>query len=83
MASLKARKLIKRTGAKLQILDWDGLKSVAGFDPSYLHFKQPHFWLRACALCQMTRPKTFGEQAEAASIALPWHFFGKRTGAIC
>ena len=43
MASLKARKLIKRTGAKLQILDWDGLKSVAGFDPSYLHFKQPHF----------------------------------------
>ena len=43
MASLKAKKLITRTGTKLQILNWDGLKSVAGFDPSYLHFKQPHF----------------------------------------
>jgi CRP-like cAMP-binding protein len=43
MAALKAKKLITRTGTKLQILNWDGLKSVAGFDPNYLHFKQPHF----------------------------------------
>ena len=41
MASLKAKKLITRTGTKLQILDWEGLKSIAGFDPSYLRFKQP------------------------------------------
>jgi len=41
MASLKAKKLITRTGTKLQILNWDGLKSVAGFDPGYLHFKYP------------------------------------------
>jgi CRP-like cAMP-binding protein len=43
MASLKTKKLITRTGTKLQILNWDGLKSVAGFDPGYLHFKRSHF----------------------------------------
>jgi hypothetical protein len=38
-AALKARKLIARTGTKLQVLDWERLKAVAGFDPCYLHFK--------------------------------------------
>ena len=41
MAFLKGKKLITRTGTKLQILNWEGLKSVAGFDPGYLHFKYP------------------------------------------
>jgi CRP-like cAMP-binding protein len=39
MASLKKSGLITRKGTKLQVLDWEGLKSVAQFDPAYLHFK--------------------------------------------
>jgi CRP-like cAMP-binding protein len=39
MAALKARKLIGRTGTKLQILNWEGLKAVAHFEPGYLHFR--------------------------------------------
>ena len=36
---LKDDGLIGRNPNELQILDWEGLKQVAGFDPSYLHFK--------------------------------------------
>src|SRR5215213_7200703 len=39
IAALKSRKLISRTGSRLQILDWQQLKAVANFDPAYLHFK--------------------------------------------
>ena len=39
IAALKSRKLIGRTGTKLQVLDWERLKAVANFDPAYLHFK--------------------------------------------
>jgi CRP-like cAMP-binding protein len=39
IATLKSRKLIGRTGSKLQILDWEQLKAAANFDAEYLHFK--------------------------------------------
>jgi len=39
LAVLRARKLIGRTGSRMEILDWPGLKAVGGFDPAYLHFK--------------------------------------------
>jgi len=39
LASLKKTGLIARSGTKLLIKNWDGLKSVAKFDPAYLHFK--------------------------------------------
>ena len=42
MASLKRAKLITRTGTKLEVIDWEGLKGVARFDPAYLHFKHPN-----------------------------------------
>lgn len=35
----KNNQLIGRNLGFLEILDWQGLKEVAGFDPSYLHFK--------------------------------------------
>jgi CRP-like cAMP-binding protein len=41
IAVLKSRKLIGRTGTKLQVLDWERLTEVANFDPAYLHFKSP------------------------------------------
>jgi CRP-like cAMP-binding protein len=39
MGGLMKKNLIGRTGTKLRILDWEGLKVVAHFDPAYLHFK--------------------------------------------
>jgi len=36
---LKAKNLIGRDPQMIKILDWEGLKSLAGFDPTYLHFK--------------------------------------------
>jgi CRP-like cAMP-binding protein len=42
MALLKGKKLITRTGTKLQIINWEGLKAIAHFDASYLHFKHPY-----------------------------------------
>jgi CRP-like cAMP-binding protein len=39
LAVLKNKKLIRRTGTKLEILDWKGLTDVADFDPAYLHVK--------------------------------------------
>jgi len=39
LAVLKNKKLIGRTGTKLEILDWKGLTDVADFDPAYLHVK--------------------------------------------
>ncbi len=42
LKKLKDRGLIGRNPQQLEILDWEGLKEVAGFDPSYLHFKQWH-----------------------------------------
>jgi CRP-like cAMP-binding protein len=34
---LRSRKLIGRDRSKLEILDWEGLKELAEFDPTYLH----------------------------------------------
>lgn len=39
LKSLKAQNLIGRDPQMIEILDWEGLKNVAGFDPAYLHFK--------------------------------------------
>jgi|SRR5215203_7027348 len=41
VAQLKKKELIGRTGTKVVILNWEGLQEVAGFDPAYLHFKNP------------------------------------------
>jgi CRP-like cAMP-binding protein len=39
LAVLKNKKLIRRTGTKMEILDWKGLADIADFDPAYLHVK--------------------------------------------
>src|SRR5215203_3408318 len=39
VAQLKKKGLIGRTGTKVVILDWKGLRDIAGFDPTYLHFR--------------------------------------------
>lgn len=39
---LKEKGLIGRNPNLLEILDWEGLKAVAGFDPTYLHLKGTH-----------------------------------------
>ena len=38
LQELRARKLITLRGARLKVLDWDGLKELGEFDPTYLHF---------------------------------------------
>jgi CRP-like cAMP-binding protein len=42
LARLRKKNLVTVTGGRIQILDWEGLKAVANFDPAYLHFKQVH-----------------------------------------
>jgi hypothetical protein len=37
---LRSRKLIGRDPGKLEILDWEGLKELAEFDPIYLHARR-------------------------------------------
>lgn len=39
LQTLKAQNLIGRDPQMIEILDWEGLKNLAGFDPTYLHFK--------------------------------------------
>jgi CRP-like cAMP-binding protein len=39
---LKDQGLIGRNPNLLEILDWEGLKAVAGFDPTYLHLNGSH-----------------------------------------
>ncbi len=39
LQALKAQNLIGRDPLMIEILDWEGLKTMAGFDPAYLHFK--------------------------------------------
>ena len=39
LQALKAQNLIGRDPLMIEILDWEGLKNMAGFDPTYLHFK--------------------------------------------
>jgi CRP-like cAMP-binding protein len=36
---LREKDLIGRNPLAIEILDWDGLKRFAGFNPAYLHFK--------------------------------------------
>ncbi len=40
---LKERGFIGMKQGKLELLDWTGMKELAGFDPSYLHFKNVDF----------------------------------------
>jgi len=40
MQKLKSDKLIQVVGKTLTILNWDGLKEVGEFDPSYLHLRE-------------------------------------------
>ena len=37
LQELRAKKLIELRGKVLAVLDWDGLRQAAGFDPDYLH----------------------------------------------
>ena len=37
LQELRARGLIRLQGARLTVLDWEGLKEVGEFDPTYLH----------------------------------------------
>lgn len=37
LRDLTEQGLIRRRGRALEVLDWDGFRQVAGFDPSYLH----------------------------------------------
>ena len=37
LQELRAKRLIELRGRVLAVLDWDGLKHAAGFDPDYLH----------------------------------------------
>jgi CRP-like cAMP-binding protein len=37
LQELRARGLIRLQGARLKVLDWDGLKELGEFDPTYLH----------------------------------------------
>ena len=39
LQTLKAQELIGRDPSLIEILNWDALKSMSGFDPGYLHFK--------------------------------------------
>ena len=37
LQELRAKKLVEARGGILAVLDWDGLRHAAGFDPDYLH----------------------------------------------
>jgi len=39
LQTLKAQELIGRDPSLIEILNWDALKAMSGFDPGYLHFK--------------------------------------------
>jgi DNA-binding GntR family transcriptional regulator len=39
LMELRAAGLITLTGARLTVLDWDRLREVGQFDPTYLHLK--------------------------------------------
>ncbi len=36
---LKDQGLVGKNGGRLEVLNWEGMKALAGFDPAYLHFK--------------------------------------------
>lgn len=40
MRDLKAAELLTLSGRRLSVLDWDGLKTAAEFDPTYLHLSR-------------------------------------------
>ena len=40
LQELRAAGLIKLRGARLTVLDWEGLKEVGEFDPAYLHLRK-------------------------------------------
>ena len=40
LQELRAAGLIRLQGARLTVLDWEGLKEVGEFDPTYLHLRQ-------------------------------------------
>jgi CRP-like cAMP-binding protein len=40
LQELRAAGLIRLQGARLTVLDWEGLKLVGEFDPTYLHLRQ-------------------------------------------
>ena len=41
LRALRTSKLVARDGDRLTILDWDGLRAVAGFSPDHLHLARP------------------------------------------
>lgn len=43
LQEIRAMGLISLRSRELRILDWEGLKALAGFDPTYLHLKTPVF----------------------------------------
>lgn len=42
LAVLKNKTIIRLSGMKIEILDWERLADIAEFDPAYLHLKTPH-----------------------------------------
>jgi len=40
LQELRAAALIRLQGARLTVLDWEGLKEVGEFDPTYLHLQK-------------------------------------------
>jgi DNA-binding transcriptional regulator LsrR (DeoR family) len=41
LQELRAAGLIRLQGARLTVLDWEALKEVGEFDPTYLHLHSP------------------------------------------
>lgn len=41
---LKDQGLVGKNARRLEVLNWVGMKAIAGFDPAYLHFKNVDGW---------------------------------------
>jgi CRP-like cAMP-binding protein len=65
LQQLRRRNLIGRNPALLEILDWEGLREVAGFDPGYLHLLEPRTSREAAEYNR-------GEHAPPSMPHLPW-----------
>lgn len=44
LQALRTEGLITLTAGRLEVHDWDRLKTIAGFDPTYLHLAQAEQW---------------------------------------
>jgi CRP-like cAMP-binding protein len=58
LQQLRSRNLIGRDPALLEILDWEALQKIAGFDPGYLHLLDPAITARGSIVYDQERPAT-------------------------